>query len=272
VKCAPAQGSPQAPPRRAVGTQRVQGCIDLWHANLQYTRWRRLLPLLSDEEHRRAQAYAFDRDARRFVVSRAVLRTLLSHSTGVPAGELKFRLEPDGKPFLQPGIGQRVHFSLSRSQELVLIGFAPGPLGVDVEWLDRAMNVEALVDHVLSCREQDNFKRFDPRDQRTAFLQCWTIKEAYLKAIGKGLLVPPAMVEVSLRSGRRAALQSIFGDAGAASCWFVNLVAPREGYIGAVASRGGSWRTRVRAFDTGSLILCEQSRGKPGHETRSAGF
>jgi 4'-phosphopantetheinyl transferase len=255
VKCAPAQGSPQAPPGRAVDTQRAQGCIDLWHANLQYTGWRRLLPLLSDEEHRRAHAYAFDRDARRFVVSRAVLRTLLGRLTNLPAHELKFQLEPDGKPAPGAGIGQPVHFSLSRSEELVLIGFAPAPLGVDVERLDKAIDVEALADHVLSSREQDNFKRLDPRDRRKAFIQCWTIKEAFLKAIGTGLSVPPTTVEVRLGPEEPPRLRRVFGSERAASRWFTDLVVPRKGYIGALAIREDPWSMRLRAFDTSSLAL-----------------
>jgi 4'-phosphopantetheinyl transferase len=240
---------PQAPQQSAGVIQRAQGWIDLWHASLQYTGWRRLLHLLSDEEHRRAEAFVFDRDARRFIVSRAVLRTLLSGVTGVAACELKFRIEQGGKPVLEPGMGQPVHFSLSRSEELVLIGFAPRPLGVDIEWLGKLVDVEALANYVLSPREQDSFKRLHARDRRNTFLQCWTIKEAYLKAIGKGLLVPPTMVEVSVRHGERAGMQSLLGDVRAASRWFVELIVPGEGYIGAVATCGGPWRTRVRAFD-----------------------
>jgi 4'-phosphopantetheinyl transferase len=255
VNRAVARVSRQAPPERAGDTQRAQGWIDLWHANLQYNGWRHLLPLLSDEEHRRAHAYAFDRDARRFVVSRAVLRTLLSRLTNLPAYELKFQVEPDGKPALEAGTGQPVHFSLSRSEELALIGFAPGPLGVDVEWLDKAMDVEALADHVLSCRERDNFRRLDPRDRRKAFLQCWTIKEAYLKAIGTGLSAPPATVEVRLGPEEPPRLRSVFGGERAASRWFTDLVVPRRGYIGALAIRGDPWSMRLRAFDTSSLAL-----------------
>jgi len=247
VNRATAQLSGGAPPENAGGTQ----CrIDLWHADLQDADWRRLLPLLSNDERGRGNGFAFDRDARRFTVSRAVLRTLLSRVTGVPARELKFQIGPDGKPVLEAGVSQPVHFSLSRSEELVLIGFAPRPLGVDIEWLDKAIEVEALADCVFSHRERDSFNRLDPRDRRKTFFQCWTIKEAYLKAIGKGLLVPPTMVEVSFSPGERAQLHSIFGDVRAASRWCVGLVVPREGYVGAVATEGDPWPTRVRAFDT----------------------
>jgi 4'-phosphopantetheinyl transferase len=252
VNRATARLSGGASPENAGGTQRQ---IDLWYADLQHAGWRRLLPLLSNDERGRGDGFAFDRDARRFTVSRAVLRTLLSRVTGVPARELKFQIEPDGKPVLEPGMGQPVHFSVSRSEELALIGFAQRPLGVDIEWLERAIDVEALADYVLSRRERDSFKRLDPRDRRKAFFQCWTIKEAYLKAIGKGLLAPPTMVEVSFRPGERAGLQSIFGNERAASRGCAELVVPREGYIGAVATEGDPWPTRVRAFDTCCLTL-----------------
>jgi len=183
------------------------------------------------------------------------LRSLVSRVTGIPVCELKFRIEPDGKPVLEPGMSQPVHFSLSRSEELVLIGFAPGPLGVDVESLEKAIDIEVLTDYVLSRREQDSFKRLDPRDQRKAFLQYWTIKEAYLKAIGKGLFVPPNIVEVSFRPGEQPGLLRIFGNERAASHWCVELVVPREGYVGAVATEGGPRPTRVRAFETCSHVL-----------------
>lgn len=243
-----------ATPADVGGPQRAHCRIDLWYAELQHAGWRRLFPLLSDEERGRAGAFAFDRDARRFVVSHAVLRSLVSRVTGIPVSELRFRLEQDGKPIVESGMSQPVHFSLSRSEELVLIGFAPSPLGVDIESLEKVIDVDALADFVLSRREQDGFNHLDPRDRRKAFLECWTVKEAYLKAIGKGLLLPLNMVEVCLRSGERAGLQAIFGDERAASRWCVQLVVPREGYVGAVATEGSEWQTRVRAFDLGSLL------------------
>ena len=184
----------------------------------------------------RGDGFAFDRDARRFIVSRAVLRTLLSRVTGVPARELKFQIEPDGKPILELGMGQPVHFSVSRSEELVLIGFAPRPLGVDIEWLERAIDVEALANYVLSRRERDSFKRLDPRNRRQAFFQCWTIKEAYLKAIvsarGGGCLRRAGSRPKPCRVNRRLRHPSSLGqrlgddrhlcDSGANPGWHIN--------------------------------------------------
>lgn len=237
------------------GDRPNDSAIYLYHANLRQTGWWKLVRLLSAEERRRADAFAFERDARRFIVSHAVLRTLLGHATGIPPGELSFQREPGLKPVLEPITAQPIHFSLSRSEELVLIGFASRPLGVDIECLAKSVDTEALGDFVLSDREREVFRRLDRSDQQRAFLQCWTQKEAYLKAIGQGLYVSPASVEVCFGPSETAGLKSIAGDSPAAARWFVDLVVPHEGYIGAVAILGDRRQVQLTAFDTSSLLV-----------------
>jgi 4'-phosphopantetheinyl transferase len=236
------------------GDQPTQGEIYLYHANLRQTGWRRLVRLLSAEERRRADAFAFERDARRFIVSHAVLRTLLGRAVGIPADEISFRSEPELKPVLEAGAAQPIHFSLSRSEELVLIGLAARPLGVDIESLANAVDTEAVGDFVLSEREREAFRSLDPSDRQRVFLQCWVQKEAYLKAIGEGLSVSPARVEVFRFPDEETGLKSVAGDSRAAGGWFVDLVAPCEGYIGAVAIPGGRRRVQITAFDASCLV------------------
>jgi 4'-phosphopantetheinyl transferase len=157
------------------------------------------------------------------------------------------------KPVLKASFGEPIHFSLSRSEELVVIALASRPLGVDVEWLPRAIDIEALRDLALSRCEWEGLQRFDSADRKTAFLQCWTQKEAYLKAIGRGLHVPPASIEVRFGQGKVAGLKSIDGDACAAARWFVDTVALRENYIGAVAIPGSRRQVAVTTFDACAL-------------------
>jgi 4'-phosphopantetheinyl transferase len=234
--------------------QPAHSAIYLYHANLRQTGWWKLVRLLSAEERRRADAFALERDARRFIVSHAVLRTLLGDATGIPPGELSFQKKPGLKPVLAESTVQPIHFSLSRSEELVLIGLASRPLGVDTEWLAKTVDTEAVGDFVLSDREREAFRRLNPSDRQRAFLQCWTQKEAYLKAIGQGLYVSPASVEVSLGPEQAAGLKSVAGDSRAAARWFVDLVEPREGYIGAVAILGDRRQVKLTAFDTSCLL------------------
>jgi 4'-phosphopantetheinyl transferase len=229
--------------------------IELWHGSLQQVGWSSVLYLLSDEERRRADTLVFERDARRFVVSHALLRMLLSQLTAIPVSQLRLRLERGSKPVLETAMGQPIHFSLSRSEERVLIGFASRPLGVDIEWLGRALDIQGLADHVLSRRELDAFGRLDPRDRQKAFLRCWTQKEAYLKAIGEGLHMPLDSVEVSLDPAAPPGLKSICGDQGTAAEWFVEIVTPEEGYIGAVVVPGRLWQVEMTGLGTSSLLV-----------------
>src|SRR6516164_4727074 len=231
------------------GDRPTDDAIYLHHADLRQTGWWRLVHLLSAEEQRRADAFAFERDARRFIVSHAVLRIVLGHATGIRPVDLSFRKEPGLKPVLEASLVRPIHFSLSRSEELVLIGLASHPLGVDIEWLGKTVDTEAM-GFVLSDREREALRRLDPSNQQRAFLQCWTQKEAYLKAIGQGLYVSPATVEVTFGPGEAAGLKSITDDSRAAAGWFVDLVEPCEGYIGAVAISGRRRRIKMIAFDT----------------------
>jgi 4'-phosphopantetheinyl transferase len=237
------------------GDRPNDSAIYLYHANLRQPGWWKLVRLLSAEERRRADAFAFERDARRFIVSHAVLRTLLGQAAGIPPGKLSFQREPGLKPVLEASTVQPIHFSLSRSEELVLIGLASRPLGVDIEWLAKTVDTEAVGDFVLSDREREAFRRLDPSDRQRAFLQCWTQKEAYLKAIGQGLYVSPASVEVCFGPGEAAGLKSVAGDSRAAARWLVDLVVPCEGYIGAVAILRDRRQVQLTAFDTSSLLV-----------------
>lgn len=230
------------------------GMIALWHARLQCDGWRRLADPLSEGERSRAATFFFERDARRFIVSHAVLRSLLGRATGTPARELKFKVEPAGKPVLEAPSDWQIHFSLARSDELVLIGLAQHPLGVDLEWSGRTFDVAAVAAEVLSPREQQALDQLCPADRTKSFLRCWTQKEAYLKAIGTGLQVAPSDVEVSFTPGKRAGLESVAGDARAAARWFVDVAMAREGYIWAVAIPGVGWRVARSPFDTSSLL------------------
>jgi 4'-phosphopantetheinyl transferase len=232
-----------------------EGRIALWHGSLQHSRWSSLLEALSDEERRRAETLVFERDARRFVVSHFVLRVLLGRLTATPASRVKLRGERGAKPVLETVTGRPIHFSLSRAGERVLIGVAPRPLGVDLEWLGRTLDIEGLADQALSRRELDAFRGLDPGSRREAFLRCWTQKEAYLKAIGEGLRLPPNRIEVSVVPAAPPGVISIQGDRAVAAQWFVAIVAPEADYLGAVAAPGRAWQLEMTRFDTSSLPI-----------------
>jgi 4'-phosphopantetheinyl transferase len=206
--------------------------VHLWHASLAYPSWGELLPLLSEEELRRVDRVVFERDARRYVVSHAVLRTVLGRIIDVPPEDVALDIEARGRPFLRNG-GTRLHFSLSRSNERVLIGVASRPLGVDIEWLGAPIDADALAATVFSPAERLAFEQTRLETRQEIFLRCWTWKEAILKATGHGLSIPPRAAEVLVTPScvmRGRATVVCLG-----SSWQVMSVWPQVAFVGAVA-------------------------------------
>ena len=81
-----------------------------------------------------------------------------------------------------------------------------------------------------------------PELRREAFFHCWTRKEAYIKAIGKGLYLGLDQFDVSLRPGEPAALLATQHDPNEARRWSMRSLVPNEGYVGALVVEGHSWR------------------------------
>ena len=97
----------------------------------------RLGRFLSPDEWERANRFRFDRHRRQYVVGRGALRTLLGAYTGRAPEAVRFTYGHRGKPFLEPPLADpaagTLHFNLSNSDELALVGFVLGPeIGVDV--------------------------------------------------------------------------------------------------------------------------------------------
>lgn len=229
------------------------GRVDLWHGELDVPRWQTLVGMLQDEERNRAAAFVHERDARRYVVSHAYLRLLLSRRTGIPAPDLRFGVEANLKPVLLTTSAEPVHFSLSRSAEMTLIGVARAPLGVDIEETGGAASIDGLVETVLSPRERQVFLTLAGEDRHAAFFRCWTQKEAYLKATGDGLHFPLHDVEVRFTAPHESGLARIAGDGERAAGWLLQIMEPRAGYTAAFAIPGRAWTHRMFAIERSIL-------------------
>ena len=196
--------------------------VQLWVAPLEVTdtRYADLASTLAVEERRRADDLP-PVLARRFVVARGILRDLLSGFTGTPAQKLKFEYGSAGKPSL---VDHDINFNISHSAELGLFAFAPDrAVGVDVE---NERPVRRLLDVAQRFMSEDEVRTLaatDPEERDAAFLRSWVVREARLKAEGKGVW-----------SGQQSANKS--------ANLTHKLFSPRPGYIAAVAASDSDWR------------------------------
>jgi 4'-phosphopantetheinyl transferase len=230
------------------------GEVGVWcrqTASLALADVERMTGILSLDERRRQDRFFFDRDRRDYAAAHAMLREALS-SCDHKAPE-DWRFEPDalGKPRIRPQDPAAVPlaFNLSHTQGLVACAVARGTeVGVDVERIDRGLSAEAVA-HYFAASEICFLEACAPIDYATRFIELWTLKEAYIKAIGAGLHVPLDSFAFGFE-GRSEIRFS--GPPGSPSCEFL-LAAPSVDTRLAVAvvSTGSfaPWRFSFKSVD-----------------------
>jgi 4'-phosphopantetheinyl transferase len=148
--------------------------------------------LLSDDECVRAERFFQRADRARFVIGRALARTMLSCYAHVPAHDWPFVIDEHGRPQLasRPSGAPDLRFNLTHTDGLVACAITIGrEVGIDVEDIRRPLTHE-VPERFFSPREVADLRALPKRDQDTVFFDYWTLKEAYIKARGLGLALP----------------------------------------------------------------------------------
>lgn len=230
-----------------------QGQVHLWKVQLSQadSELQHLEESLSFDERARAERFFFERDRRRFIAARGHLRIILSRYLRMGPGALVFSYGPRGKPFLtQPLEARTLKFNLSHSGDLGLIAVTQGrDIGVDLEEVHTIEEADQIAARFFS-RQENALLRTLPKTQRlTEFFSCWTLKEAYVKAVGDGLSLPTESFDVAFGRGERARLLSVDGKAEEPLRWSLMELVPARGYIGAIAVEGLGWTLSLLAAD-----------------------
>lgn len=198
--------------------------------------------MLSGEERARASQFHFEKDARRFTVTRATLRAILAGYTRTPAREISFLYSEHGKPSLADPATQfhssNVQFSVSHSGGLAMVAVALGrQVGADIEAVREDIEIEKLATRFFSARECQALLALPQAQRLAAFFRYWTCKEAFLKAQGVGLSRGLGSFDVGLEP-RSAYLAATRPDPAEANRWSLHEVESSPGYASAVAVEG----------------------------------
>ena len=197
---------------------------------------RDLLAMLSRAERARHGRLYFEHARKSYLVAHALTRAVLGRLLGVAPEALRFESGPRGRPELAPhGSRPRLRFNLSHTRGLSACAVAlETDVGVDVEHAGRAVAIEQLAARVCSVNEQVGLHAVPPRDMRRRFFELWTLKEAYLKAVGHGLTLPPRAVGLELEPAppRLQLGAPIDDDSGR---WFLHLQAVGNAHLLALA-------------------------------------
>lgn len=225
--------------------------VDVWAFDLLASteRVEHAYDLLSENERQRAERFHFPADRRRFVIARATLRKVLGDCLEIAPKQLVFEYSEYGKPKLATPKSD-LRFNASRSRERALIACTRGrEIGVDIECIRRDLEVEDLAKRFFSVAENERLRSVPSDLRHVAFLRCWTCKEAYVKAIGKGLSLDPRGVDVSVVLNNLAA-QAPAMETFVVDEWSLVLLGADtvEGYLSALAVEAGEIGVRVHSM------------------------
>lgn len=226
--------------------------VHVWRVSLQQTAvpLSALEALLSPAEQQRAHRFHFERDQRRYIVSQGGLRILVGRYLKIGPRQIEFSQGARGKPALAassltPDAPGELRFNLSHSYEVALYAFAWNrDLGIDVEHIRPVADTDQIVRRFFAPQEQAVFFAL-PDDQRLgAFFQCWTRKEAFIKALGEGLYYPLDQFVVAFAPGEPARLRDITGHPEEIKRWSMQALTPAPDYAAALVVDGQDWHLR----------------------------
>jgi 4'-phosphopantetheinyl transferase len=195
--------------------------------------------LLSEEELQLADRFVFEHDRERYVYFHGALRVVLSAYTRTPPRLLSFWKNSYGKPHVVRHSGKiDVQFSLSHSQDIALIAVTMDEeVGVDVEFIRPMNDARDITKNYFAFEEQQLLLPLSGDVFNECFFICWTQKEAFTKAIGKGFSCSLDQFNVPvIKNGRqRCDIKKV--SKGEPEAWQFESFTPHPGYVGALVTR-----------------------------------
>jgi 4'-phosphopantetheinyl transferase len=222
-----------SPPQSAAALSLQSDEVHVWRLTLDRP-IERFVDLLQPDETARASRFHFDRDRRHFVVARGFLRLLLGKYLQAGPKELQFAYGAWGKPALDGEFRDSpLRFNMSHSHGMALYAVTNGrQIGVDVEYVRADFASDNIAERFFSAHEVASLCALPDDDRVAGFFRCWTRKEAYIKATGRGMSQPLDGFDVTLAGEDVSLLRT---DDGSHERWQLIDVAVGPGYAGALA-------------------------------------
>ncbi len=197
--------------------------------------------LLSSEECRRTSAFRFLKDSLRFATTRSALRLLLGRYLNADPRRLIFDYSRMGKPSLGGEHSTSgLQFNVSHCAEMSMLAFTTNrAIGVDIERVRENLDTDEIAERFFSENEKRTLSSLPVFEKRRGFFDCWTRKEAYLKARGEGLALLETF-DVSIELGEPPCIRATRPDPAEAKRWTMLLPPVPRDFAAAVVVEGQS--------------------------------
>lgn len=168
---------------------------------------------LDNSEIVQVQKLKFDWLRDKAVFTKGLLRILIADYLNKNPIDINFTFNEFGKPYIV-GDTDKLHFNISHSDDLAVFAFTgSSEIGVDVERIKTIDDMDGVVNLTFTEYEKSWFKRIADTEIVETFYKIWTIKEAFIKAIGRGFSFDPKDIELTNESGDQIVIRNIFsGD------------------------------------------------------------
>jgi len=207
--------------------------VQIWSAFFDRENSTSYFDILSKDEITRAERLKDTGNASRQVISRGILRLILSNYTRKDPIDLVFGCSEFGKPYLSDPENSDICFNLSHSDNLLLVAVTKEKqIGIDVEKNDGDINISGITALVFSVEEQISLSH--STDPIHEFYELWTVKEAILKSTGFGFSYPSNRFSVNKSKEQRSHLD-ISKGLSAGTEFSLETFSPAEGYSAAIA-------------------------------------
>jgi phosphopantetheine--protein transferase-like protein len=141
---------------------------------------------LSEQEIAKSRRFRFSKDRKSYTVVHGFLRQMLGSYLEISPETIEFDHGLFGKPSIS-GYSRKLFFNLSHSSGVSALAFDPEhEIGVDIERIDEKFEYEPIVRHFFT-KEEMRYIQHSKEEAEKRFYEIWTRKEAYLKAVGKGI-------------------------------------------------------------------------------------
>lgn len=224
--------------------------VHIWHVNLQDHAAGRLRCFLTADELSRAHRFHFAKDRDHYIVARGLLRRLLGAYLGASPADLRFAYGEQGKPALEGSRQSALSFNLAHSHARAIYAFSRArELGIDLEFIREDLADDRIAERFFSRREVGELQAVPVELRREAFFNCWTRKEAYIKARGEGLSMSLDAFDVSLAPGEPAALLNNHADETDVARWEMRSIPVAAGYVAALVVEGHDWNLKTFSLE-----------------------
>jgi 4'-phosphopantetheinyl transferase len=191
---------------------------------------RRYLTLLAPDELERLAQFRTHGSRVQYLVTRALLRSVLSRYFSIPPTAWRFSRNAGGRPAIHNREAAGIDFNISHTGSRILLGIAADvAIGVDIEHCRRELPALKIADRFFSPAEADYLRACGDAERLEQFFRFWTLKESYAKAHGLGLSLP--LDEISFR---RLCEARLIVSAHDAASWRFWQYRPDNNYVVAI--------------------------------------